>query len=236
MNENALLKNEILRLNKILDILINQVAILTKENALLKSGHVIKTVSDDMPENMDGIKTSKMPMSENMDGIKSSDIPMSENMDGIKPSDMPMSENMDSIKTGFYDIPEIEQRIKSIVYGMPQNAPPPKPAQTPVRKVAPLHIETDIDAIATVAMHLRKVFHVSASEGKLNNVARELLYLHNHGKGLGHDLRREAGLSKPGFAKHLPTLHRHGLIERGEKKFYHLTGFSKALMDKIFGE
>ena len=222
MNENALLKNEILRLNKILDILINQVAILTKENALLKSGHVIKTVSDDMPENMDGIKTSKMPMSENMDGIKSSDIPMSENMDGIK--------------TGFYDIPEIEQRIKSIVYGMPQNAPPPKPAQTPVRKVAPLHIETDIDAIATVAMHLRKVFHVSTSEGKLNNVARELLYLHNHGKGLGHDLRREAGLSKPGFAKHLPTLHRHGLIERGEKKFYHLTEFSKHLMDKIFGE
>ena len=208
MNENALLKNEILRLNKILDILINQVAILTKENALLKSGHVIKTVSDDMPENMHGIKSSDMPMSENMDGIK----------------------------TGFYDIPEIEQRIKSIVYGMPQNAPPPKPAQTPVRKVAPLHIETDIDAIATVAMHLRKVFHVSASEGKLNNVARELLYLHNHGKGLGHDLRREAGLSKPGFAKHLPTLHRHGLIERGEKKFYHLTGFSKDLMDKIFGE
>ena len=142
MNENSMLKNEVLRLNKILDILINQVAILTRENALLKSGHGIKTVSDDMPENMHGIKSSDMPMSENMDGIK----------------------------TGFYDIPEIEQRIKSIVYGMPRNVPPPKPAQTPVRKAAPKHIETDIDAIETVAMHLRKVFHVRTSEGKLYNV------------------------------------------------------------------
>ncbi|MBK5286361.1 MAG: hypothetical protein JJE25_13260 [Bacteroidia bacterium] len=214
----------------------NKDGVKSVQDDIPKNMHGIKSVQDDMPQNMDGIKSVRDDMYKNKDGIKSVQDDMPKNMHGIKSARGDVAENMDGINTGFYDVSEIEQRIKTIVYGMPENAAPPLPAPSPVRKIAPKHITVDDDAIVSLSFYLRKVFHVRTSEGKLLNVAKELLFLHNHGKGLGHDLRREARLSKPGFAKHLPTLHRHGLIKRGEKKFYHLTDFSKQLIDKIFGE
>ncbi|HLG34568.1 MAG TPA: hypothetical protein VI757_06765 [Bacteroidia bacterium] len=264
MEETAYLKNEVQRLTAVIDILINHIAILKRENDILKSEHGIKTVPNAMSEKMDGINSGETPIVKKMDGINSDETPILKNMDGINSGETPIvkkmdginsgetpivknmdgissgetlkSENKDCIKPVSSDISEMEERIKLAVYGMPETVTPPPAPETPVRKTAPKHIEVDDEAIDTLAMHLRKVFHVRTSDGKLRNVAKELLFLHNSGKGLGHDLRREARLSKPGFAKHLPTLHRHGLIQKGEKRFYHLTEFSKQLMDKLFGE
>jgi hypothetical protein len=67
------------------------------------------------------------------------------------------------------------------------------------------------------------------------NIALELLLLHNAGKATGTQLRKSAGLSIGGFAKHLPKLKRSGLIKNLPPSNYVLTSSSTHILLKTFG-
>jgi hypothetical protein len=69
------------------------------------------------------------------------------------------------------------------------------------------------------------------------NVGKQLLLIHNKGgMATSKELREVTGLSKDGFAKHLPFLHRSGLVIRHTYNKYSLSENVKALIIQAFGK
>lgn len=99
----------------------------------------------------------------------------------------------------------------------------------------PVKIAIDATSIEKLKSALHGYLPATAKHDLYINVAYELLLLHNNGKTTGTQLREFSGLSKSGFAKHLPKLKRMGLIKKQPPSNYVLTETSIHLLLKTFG-
>ena len=101
--------------------------------------------------------------------------------------------------------------------------------------ILPQQITADSHALTKLRAGLHGHLPRTARWDLYENVARELLLLHNAGKATGTQLRNIAQLSVPGFAKHLPKLKRSGLIKKEPPSNYVLTEYSKHILLETFG-
>jgi hypothetical protein len=95
-------------------------------------------------------------------------------------------------------------------------------------------IEINNDNVVKLSKALQQFFPHTRQRNAISTIAHELLYLHNATHATSKELRKEAGLSKPGFAKHLPKLKRRGLVVYVPPKKYKLTALSRSIIADAF--
>ena len=235
MDENNNLRAEIARLNKIITVLLDQISVLKAENNALKNERGIKNIFDTVPDYDKDIK-------ENIDTDVISEKGIEENIDTDVTSRKGVKENIDTDATSEKGIKESIDTVATIGKGIKENfnttAANSSAAKTDIGNAAvylPAHIEADNTNVVKLAKALRNFLPDTRQHDALSNIARELLLLHNATRATSHELRKEAGLSKPGFAKHLPKLKRRGFIMSEPPLKYRLTEMSREIMEKVFG-
>ncbi len=86
-----------------------------------------------------------------------------------------------------------------------------------------------------LAISLAKYFYVSAKREMLYRLALELIFMHNNGIATRTELLRISGLSKPGFAKHIPKVRRLNFVFSPSWQKFSLTQKSKDLINQVLG-
>ena len=99
----------------------------------------------------------------------------------------------------------------------------------------PAKISMDVDGIAKLVVALNGQLPRTVRGDLHQNVALELLFLHNNGKVTGAELRGFADLSVTGFNKHLTKLVHYGLIKKQAPLNYVLTDKSNHILLELFG-
>ncbi len=101
--------------------------------------------------------------------------------------------------------------------------------------VLPAEIPANDDTLTVLELHLRGHLAERSRREVYENVALEILYLHNNGKAKQAQLRKVTGISVSGFAKHIRRLKQYGLIKELPSKNYALSEKSIHILLKIFG-
>lgn len=234
-DEINILKSEITRLNRIISVLLRQISALEAENNVLKSEKGIQISNDTVPDYYKGIKSNidTAPISEKGTRSGLNTFPPSEKGIQSELGTVPTSEK--GIQPELNTIPTIGKGIKTDFNTDATTGSTPKTGlgNAPVNLAA--HIEADTTNVIKLAKHLRQFLPATKQHHALSIIARELLLLYNASRASSHELRKAAGLSKPGFAKHLPKLKRRGLIANAPPLKYKLTDYSREMIEKVFG-
>lgn len=102
--------------------------------------------------------------------------------------------------------------------------------------ILPAQITADAASLSRLQTALYGHLPRSSKQNMYENVAHELLFLHNTGTSKQTPLRLSAEISVSGFSKHLPKLKQYGLIKELPSKNYALTDKSIHILLELFGE
>jgi hypothetical protein len=221
MEENYNPKSDIDFLLTLTSILTDQVHILKKEIDFLKNKMGIKNqfnTNDILSDNV-------QPRFDTIDNFEEDIIDMIDTND----------KNDDRNKQTFYTYDYIKNGIKHSSDPNLVNKDGINQVLNTVTGIAPRDLKINSNSTALLSYSIRKFFPPRSSWEKSKHVAMEMLLIHNNGFASSDELRKITGLSKPGFAKHLPSLKRSGLVYRESYKKYALTELGKSIMNKTFG-
>jgi hypothetical protein len=101
--------------------------------------------------------------------------------------------------------------------------------------VLPVQIPADAASLSILQVALHGHLSISSKQNMHENVALELLFLHNTGTAKQTQLRQATDISVSGFSKHLPKLKQYGLIKELPSKNYALTDKSIHILLELFG-
>jgi len=235
MDENNNLKSEITRLNNIITVLLDQISALKAENSALKVGKGIQNSNDTVPDYYNGIE-------DNSNTVATSEKGTQPELDTVPTFDKGTPSELSTIATSEKGTQPELNTIATIGKGVKANfntvAESGSAANANLGNAAinlPAHIEPDSTNVVKLAKYLRSFLPDTRQRDARSSIARELLLLHNASRVTSHELRKAAGLSKPGFAKHLPKLRRRGFIMREPPLKYKLTEMSRDIIAKVFG-
>jgi hypothetical protein len=234
MDEISILKKEIERLNTIISALIVQVDSLKKENSSLRKSASPEIVPDGVPTSDNGIKNGiytdvRSEMGTN--NVLYTNVTSEKGTNNIFSTDVT---NENGIKNSISTNVRSEIGTKNVQSPIPRNdigikTVPETISSFHLPSIEDNHINRNLLATAT-HHHLPLRTH----RNKAYSVACELLLLHNSGHASSDELRKAAGLSKPGFAKHFPKLKRGGFIYKAGPRKYMLTEKSKQMIYEVF--
>jgi hypothetical protein len=222
MEENDNLKSELLLLKKITTILIDQVSILKLEIDFLKNKDGIKNEFNSNDNLADIIKQRLNTIDNFKDGINNIFNSNDKNDDRRKS----ILDTNDNIKEGIKHSSDAKTETKDGI----------NHALNTVPEITPHYLKINDHSIGILRGAVKGILPPRASWTKSKHVAMEMLLIHNNGFASSDELRKITGLSIPGFAKHLPSLKRSGLIHRESYKKYALTEFGKIIMNKAYAE
>lgn len=235
MDENNNLKSELTRLNKIITVLLKQISALEAENYALRTEKGIQNSNDTVPDYYMGTQSG-------LDTVPSYYKGTQPGLDTVPTSDKGITTDKDTVVTSEKGTPPGLDTVVTIWKGIKPDfntvAETGNAAKTTVGNAAvnlPAQIEVNSTNLVKLTRHLRQFLPATRQDRALSNIARELLFLYNASRVSSHELRQAAGLSKPGFAKHLPKLRRRGFIIRDPPLKYKLTEMSRELIAKVFG-
>jgi len=262
MEETTHLKNEIDRLNKIINILVDQVGILKAENT-----HYLNVINENNAGSTIVGKVIGSPNDGSTIAGKVIGSPNDESTVAVKVIGTPhIGSTIDEKGIG---IPHIGSAIAGKVIGSPNDG-----STVAGKVIGTPHIGSTIDekgigiphigsaiagkvigspndgntiagkgnALITInatsefklARALLKYYPVSIKRVALESIARQLLHLYNNGRTHRIELRNISGLSKPGFAKAIPKLVRRGMVKKVSYQEYEIAQFSAGIIANIF--
>jgi hypothetical protein len=99
----------------------------------------------------------------------------------------------------------------------------------------PAHITVDSIALTKLKTELRKHLVARTKKDMYNNLANELLFLHNTGKATSTELHKLNHISTDGFKKHLANIQRLNFIRKQAPRNYVLTEYAKRILLEVFG-
>ncbi len=102
-------------------------------------------------------------------------------------------------------------------------------------KVVPTIIEITDGTGSRMIYLIKKHFHVRVRYNTLRAIGKELLLMHNNGFASPDQLRPLTKLSHSGFSKHIIMLRRRGLIRKESWQKFILTDASKKILNETFG-
>jgi len=220
MEENYNPKSDIDFLLTLTSMLTDQVHILKKEIDFLKNKMGIKNEFN----TNDILSDSVQSRFDTIDNFEEGSINMFDTND----------KNDGRNKLIFYTDDNIKDGIKHSSDANQENKDGINQVLNTVTGIAPRDLKINSNSTTLLGNSIRKFFPPRASWAKSKHVAMEMLLIHNNGFASSDELRKITGLSKPGFAKHLPSIKRSGLIYRESYKKYALTEFGKSIMNKTF--
>ena len=235
MDENDNLKPEITRLNRIITVLLDEISALKAQNSALRNEKGIENSNDTVPDYDKGIENNINTVTTSWKGTQSDidTVPTSDK--GIKNDNDTVATSWKGINTNIDTDVTIGKGIKSDFNTVAETGSTVKTGMGNAAVNLPTHIEVNSANLTKLAQVLRQYYPATKQRDAINIIARELLLLHNTSRATAKELRREAGLSKPGFAKHLPKLRRRGLIVKEPPLKYRLSEMSLGIIEKVFG-
>lgn len=234
MEETTHLKNEIDRLNKIINILVDQVETLKSENTILKNRSGAKNVNDTIADFGKGMISSFDTNTKIRNGDKQSHDTISDFENGAQSSLNTIPDFDNGAKSSLNTIPDFDNGTKQTFNTNANIGSGSKQGSGNLLLIDLKPRPLNSEAAKKLGFSLRSILPPSTKTWALRGIAAELLFIHNNGSASYKELQDITMLSDPGFAKHAPKLKRRGLIYRESHKKYKLTQLSKDLIAKTF--
>jgi hypothetical protein len=212
--ENILLRNEIARLNRLLEALLTANEVLRRENAALISAKASPEFGSSVAENSNGITEVGSSVIENSNGIKEFSSSVAESSNGIKEFSSSVIENSNGIK-------EFASSVAENSNGITENLLP-----------LPERIDTGSFTYYYITQKLKTGAHAKAKYSGLKSHAKMLVHFYNGSGGSHPELKKLTELSDGGLAKSIMSLTKRGLIVRSGFQKFSLTAAGKKIVQE----
>jgi hypothetical protein len=220
MEETERLKKEIERLNKIINILIDQIGMLKSENEgfrqIIKKNGLETAIG--IPDNGQKEKITSVARSDNGQQEKNISVVLSDN--GQQQTNISVARSDNGLNENITTVVQSENSRNEL--------------KTTVAQTVTTYIESNHANKLKLAGQLKTYFTKNIKHRSLEGLAAELLLLHNNGHASYRELRQQSGLSVSGFSKHGRLLQSQGLIKRESFHKYVLTPQFKDIVIKTF--
>jgi hypothetical protein len=206
------LKNEIARLNRIIEALLNHNEQLRAENALLKTQHP--------PEN------SGYSVSEKKNAPPNSSCSITENENGTTHDIYSITEKCNGITDDIYSVPEKGNGTNDNSSSVSEKGNGTTNVGRPVSE----KVEPSASNVYDISSKLRALDKGKVKRSGSKNSAKLLIHFHNGNGGSHSELRKLTGLSRGGLAKHIMSLTKRGLIVRNGWQQFMLTDAGRQML------
>lgn len=230
--ENAALKTEIARLNRVIDSLVSYNNRLTAENAYLRSLTASENLSYTTLKTEDGI-TKRSAGTESFDnGITNSGYSIHKTENGITER----SAGSDSFDNG---ITKRSGSTEGSDDGITKHSAGTEGSDSGISTnsaALPATIALTPEHAQRLAGNLKSLGFVRLSARTLLSVAKIMLHLYNNGDGGHETFRKTTGLSKGGQAKLIISLKKRGVITRTGYRQFQLPAHVRQIVGRLFAE
>lgn len=211
--ENTLLRNEIARLNRLLEALLTANEALRREISLVKGTDGQPSQGYSIETREDGITKSDNSIVQRNDGNGVSDASIVQRIEGANSPSGSIEQGIDGInKSQGSTVHEIDGTNTSF------------PSLPPKLDLSGLHIHF-------MHLKLKTGDYIKVSDSSLENQTKMLINFYNGGSGSHKELRKLTGLSKGGMAKSIMSLTKRGLIVRTGFQKFSLTGDALKILE-----
>jgi biotin operon repressor len=200
-------RSEINRLNKIIDILADQIGILKAENTLYKKYIAGITAGNAIAFSDNGNPEAGTSIVEKVNASPTVETSIVEKVNAL---------------SGIGNLVAGKVNSESIS-GMP------------ITGKAPDYIDTSYTNKKKLERAIKHFFPLRTKGSKISSFASQMLLLYNKHQASYPEMRKVSGMSQGGFNKQAPDLRKKGFVVRTSHQKYALTQMSKRIIDKVFG-
>lgn len=211
--ETTLLRNEIARLNRLLEALLTANEALRQEISLLKGTDGLQSQDYSIEQRKDGTSKSDASIEIRNDGSSGSDASIVQRIDGINSSGYSIEIRNDGNNRSNASIVQRNDGINTDLPTLPEKI-----------ELSGIHIHF-------IRNKLKTGDYLKVSDSALSNQTKMLINFYNGGSGSHKELRKLTGLSKGGMAKSIMSLTKRGLIIRTGFQKFSLTGDALKILE-----
>ena len=217
--EIAQLQNEIARLNRIIDVLVESNEALKRAIAVAEKGNGSETHSLAIAEKGNGSDTRSLAVAEKGNGSDTRSLAVVEKGNGPDTHSLAVAEKGNGPDT--YSLAVAEKGngpyTRSLAVAEKGNDPHNLPSSLPAT------IELTPGNLSRLYIYLLKQNFGKVRRSSLRNAAALMLHFYNGNRGDYPTLKKLTGLSQDGLGKYLRSLKKRGLIERNGWQQFKLT-------------
>ncbi len=221
MDENTLLRIEIDRLNKTISVLLDHIETIKLNNAVSFLGNTPLDERSTISEKGNGTLEAMNLLSEKGNSTSEAESIITEKGKATPYNRNTVSEKGNGTPGARSTVSEKGNGTSDVSGAKSGTLPHP--------------IEANVANYSKLRDVVMTLFPTRVKHSKYKSITDLMIFLHNNLSATSAEMRKISGLSKPGYAKHYPSLERMGLIRKQPPHKYVLTEKSKEILLGVFG-